>query len=115
MSPIAKIHHEGEGEHAQDYLWFWCAGCHTHHRVPVTGPRKWEWNGSETEPTLQPSIKVTLTRTLTDDEQARIMRGEPFTPVDILCHSFVTEGRIQYLNDSTHQLAGQTVPLEPLP
>ena len=28
-----------------------------------------------------------------------------------VCHSFVTNGRIQYLGDCTHKLAGQTVDL----
>ena len=27
------------------------------------------------------------------------------------CHSFVTDGRIQFLSDCTHALAGQTVDL----
>ena len=28
---------------------------------------------------------------------------------DDVCHSFVTDGRIQFLGDCTHKLAGQTV------
>jgi hypothetical protein len=28
-----------------------------------------------------------------------------------VCHSFVTDGRIQFLTDSNHALAGQTVDL----
>lgn len=32
-----------------------------------------------------------------------------------LCHSFVTDGRIQFLTDSTHELAGQTVDLPEWP
>jgi hypothetical protein len=28
-----------------------------------------------------------------------------------VCHSFVTDGRIQFLSDCTHELAGQTVDL----
>jgi len=30
---------------------------------------------------------------------------------DVRCHSYVTDGRIQFLNDCTHDLAGQTVDL----
>lgn len=30
-----------------------------------------------------------------------------------ICHSFVTDGNIQFLSDCTHSLAGQTVPLKP--
>ena len=31
--------------------------------------------------------------------------------LDDICHSFVTDGRIQFLGDCTHKLAGQTVDL----
>jgi len=99
---IAQIHREGEGEHAQDYLWFYCGGCKTHHRIPVTGRNKWEWNGSVEAPTLKPSIKVSY----------EFGEGHVATKI---CHSFVTDGKIQYLGDCTHELAGQTVPLEELP
>jgi hypothetical protein len=33
----------------------------------------------------------------------------------LVCHSFVTEGRIEFLSDSTHELAGQTVPIPEWP
>lgn len=91
-------------EDGHDYLWFWCAGCHTHHRVPVTGPKKWEWNGSVEKPTLKPSILITYSGVRSDD-----------VPVHKVCHSYVTDGRIQYISDSTHALSGQTVDLEVLP
>jgi hypothetical protein len=32
-----------------------------------------------------------------------------------VCHSFVTDGRIQFLNDCTHPLAGQTVDIPEWP
>lgn len=31
------------------------------------------------------------------------------------CHSFLHAGQWQFLSDSAHELAGQTVPMEPLP
>jgi hypothetical protein len=109
----AKVYREGDGENAQDYLWFYCVGCQTNHRVPVTGPRKWNWNGSEEKPTLTPSIKVTWHKT-TDAGTARVTDSNG-NDVMHVCHSFVTEGRIQYLGDCTHELAGQTVDLEEMP
>lgn len=33
---------------------------------------------------------------------------------DEICHSFVTDGKIRFLNDCTHDLAGQTVDLKPI-
>jgi hypothetical protein len=100
-------------------LLFWCAPCDTHHACRVVAgetPRPcWTWNGSLDQPTLEPSVRVQGTVRLTDDEVARVLAGERVEPRPLICHSFVREGRIQYLGDCTHALAGQTVPLEPLP
>lgn len=37
------------------------------------------------------------------------------TAISPRCHSFVENGRWRFLSDCTHELVGQTVPLEPLP
>lgn len=97
-------------------LWFWCTGCQTHHAVSVerTNGQGWAWNRSVDRPTLTPSIKVTGTRTPTDDEAARILAGERLQLPTTCCHSYVADGRIQYLDDCTHHLKGQTVDLEPI-
>ena len=42
-------------------------------------------------------------------------REESFDHIDTVCHSFVTDGRIQFLGDCTHSLAGQTVDLPEFP
>lgn len=81
---------------------FACPGCGSAHAPRVsagTGPAHpiWKWNGSVKRPTFTPSILVTWTRL------------EPH--VDHVCHSYVTDGRIQFLGDCTHALAGQTVDL----
>ena len=55
----------------------------------------WNFDGNLDAPTLSPSI---LAR--------RDMDGKPY-----VCHSFVRAGKIEYLNDCTHELAGKTVPL----
>lgn len=83
----------------EDSLWFECPGCKMMHRVMVgqgPGPR-WGWNGNVEAPTFSPSIL------------AEYPWGNP--PVNQVCHSFVTDGRIQFLGDCTHALAGQTVDL----
>lgn len=36
-------------------------------------------------------------------------------PDDARCHSFLREGVWEFLSDSTHELAGQSVPMVPLP
>jgi len=79
-------------------VWIWCPGCGEHHAVPVTKPSNgegvaWVFNGNEEKPTLSPSI---LVRHGADNS---------------VCHSFVTDGKIQFLGDCTHKLAGQTIEL----
>lgn len=78
-------------------LWFFCNGCSLPHSLNVgsgSGPR-WGYNGNADAPTFTPSV---LARYRVGDQE-------------LVCHSFVTGGRIQYLADSTHSLAGQTVDL----
>lgn len=79
-------------------VWIWCPGCDEAHALEVEGTRAWKWNGSEEKPTFTPSLLVTY-----GGSDAR------------RCHSFITNGRIQFLGDCTHALKGQTVDLPPLP
>ncbi len=77
-----------------------CGDCHAPYIRPHKAPNgaSWDWNGSLDKPTFSPSI-------LTRVELRQ-------TPTQIkICHSFVREGMIQFLSDSTHALAGQTVEL----
>lgn len=80
-------------------IFFWCPGCNESHNVVVEGDYKWVWNGNLTKPTFEPSVLVTHSG------------GEPTAR----CHSFVTNGKIQFLGDCTHNLANQTVDLPELP
>ena len=83
----------------------WCPGCQGLHapvmRCPEHGgpPDGPVWDGDPwSEPfTMSPSLLV--------------HSGPPHPR----CHSFILEGQWQFLTDSEHPLAGQTVPLEPLP
>jgi hypothetical protein len=97
-------------------LMFRCPGCATAHQIQFgegSGPR-WGFNGDYDRPTFTPSVLVRGTRPITDDEHRRIMAGETIKPEPLVCHSFVTDGQIQFLGDCTHALAGQTVPLPAL-
>ncbi|MGQ3486130.1 DUF6527 family protein [Roseovarius pacificus] len=96
-------------------IMFWCPGCNGVHAVIVDGSRGWTFDGNEQAPTFAPSVLVRGTEPITDDEHARIMAGEKITPKPAVCHTFVRAGRIQFLNDCTHDLAGQTVDLPDWP
>ena len=56
----------------------------------------WSWNGDVEKPTLKPSILTGA------DEHHRATKK---------CHSFVTDGQIRFLADSTHEFAGRTMDL----
>ncbi|WP_369598655.1 DUF6527 family protein [Sinorhizobium meliloti] len=60
---------------------------------------RWRYNGNPDAPTFTPSVLVTY-----DGSDA----GKDGAPPAI-CHSFVADGRIQFLSDCTHALAGETV------
>ena len=94
MSQIAYLNETGSR------AVFQCPGCQCGHEVRVKAEGKgepWGWNGSLDAPTFTPSILTWW------NDAGREKR----------CHSFVTDGKIQFLHDSTHALAGHTVPLQP--
>lgn len=86
-------------------LIFMCPGCREWHVVNVDSPERprWGWNGSVDKPTFTPSILVRTGRAVDPNWQ-----HEDGDPPEV-CHSFVTDGRIQFLSDCTHALAGQAV------
>jgi len=88
-------------------LAFHCPGCGGEHVCNIGRDRRprWSWNGDLDRPTLKPSVLVKTGRAVDPNFQP-----EPGDPPEI-CHSFVTDGRIQFLGDCTHPLAGQTVDL----
>lgn len=104
---------------------YYCQGCKKAHTVIVEGEEhpKWDWNGDVQKPTFRPSVLATF-RDFTEkgwaDWNAWIDSGHPepapeFEAQDIRCHTFITDGMVQFLNDCTHEFAGQTLPLPDLP
>ena len=69
---------------------FFCPGCETPIRL-----KGWEFNGNAEQPTFSPSVLTT----------AGSHR----------CHSFIRDGKIQFLDDCTHAFAGKTVDLPDIP
>lgn len=97
-----------------DGLMFWCPGCDSPHGIR-TAPGGWTFDGNADAPTFAPSVLMTGTQRITDEEADRILRGEKFEPLPLLCHTFVRAGRIEFLGDCLHALAGQTVELPDWP
>jgi len=102
---------------------FHCPGCGENHGVCTEGEGVpiWEFNGNEEFPTFRPSIKVTFDHLSEEAMQQNIdfykVHGRYLThkelPYDVreICHSWVTNGNIEFLSDCTHHLKGQTVEL----
>lgn len=65
---------------------FWCVGCDEMHVVDST------WQVNPLTNTISPSVLVT-------------MPGD----ASYRCHSFVRDGKIEYLGDCSHAMAGKTV------
>lgn len=71
---------------SEDKILIHCPGCGCDHVFDG----RWKFNEDFEKPTFEPSLLI----------QSKI-----------ICHSFVEEGRIRFLTDSTHKLSGQTVEL----
>ena len=85
-----------------------CLGCECEHVIytlPGFYNVAWKFNGDVNKPTFSPSLKCT-TGSLAQPGYI----DEPGIP-PTCCHSFIRNGQIQYLNDCTHFLKGQTVNL----
>lgn len=79
--------------------------CNGHSSFPVqikgsrAGTGNWTWNGSIDDPTLKPSVLL-----------SQACDGKVYWK----SHMWVNDGKCQYLNDSTHDKAGQNVELLPV-
>lgn len=98
----------------ENRIFFMCPGCKEVHSI-TSGP--WSWNNDREYPTFLPSVLVRGNQWPKDEypeyyrpEHAKVAPGE-----DTVCHSFVTQGEIQFLSDSTHSLAGTTVDIPEWP
>lgn len=67
---------------------FWCPGCDIAHGFQVPD---WTFNGDLNSPTVGGSVKV--------------LSAKP------ACHSYIENGKIRFLADCDHALAGKTVDL----
>lgn len=77
----------------EELVEFYCPGCGYGHQFIVTSDSNpaWTWNGDLTFGTFSPSLLY-----CPNDPNCR-------------CHSYVREGRIEYLGDCWHELKNQTV------
>jgi Family of unknown function (DUF6527) len=75
-------------------------------------PSTWEFNGDLDKPTFKPSL---LNTCVTESSRSTMTEGlsEPHPdPKQRRCHLVLTDGVIHYCGDCTHDLKGQSIPLE---
>lgn len=88
-----------------------CPGCGNVHMINTDAPNsvgaQWTFDGNVDSPTFKPSVNV---RTNMPDMQ----HYQPHAYSSV-CHYNLVAGQVSFCPDSTHQLAGQIVPLPELP
>jgi len=114
-----KVRPFTDSGHVAGYTFF-CPGCQMRHQVSTN----WSFNGNTDHPTFQPSVLVRsghythsppVPGNCYCDYHERYPDKESMRYSCFRCHSFVTNGKIQFLGDCTHALAGQTVDLPDIP
>ena len=88
-----KLLIEKENERA----YFYCVGCKSHHGISLA-PGRWTFDGNLEQPTVNPSVLSYY-----EDESGKRI---------VTCHLFIRAGRLKYLSDCQHELAGKTVDME---
>jgi hypothetical protein len=103
---LKVIRKNDNGQHV-----FFCPGCKCGHYIDSG----WQFNGDYEKPTISPSVlvkSVELPEKLSIDWKDVPLGTRHPEAKDTVCHSFINAGQIQFLDDCTHALKGQTVPLE---
>ena len=88
---------------ATGHIYFECPGCGVPHGLRIVpkdyvkaeGEQVWTWNEDVDKPTFNPSVVVNYW--FGAKRESRV------------CHSWIKDGFIQFLDDCTHSLKGQTV------
>jgi hypothetical protein len=100
---------------SEGFVKYWCPGCVCMHVVPfklaeTNSDVAWIFNNDFDKPTLIPSVLVYSYKTLINSDlpSEELTKPENIT-VTPQCHSFVTNGQIKYLMDSTHRYSGMLV------
>jgi hypothetical protein len=104
------------GELENKYM-FYCEGCKENQMFD----ERWTFNGDFVKPTFRASLLCRSGHYMPEHKgdvcwctYSAEHPNEPAPFVCRVCHSFVTDGKIQYLSDCTHDLAGQTIDLKPI-
>lgn len=108
----ARIWGYSEEEKEKGVIAIMCPGCkslhHIYTKTPTSGGAKWSFNNDYEKPTISPSLLITTGKCIAGNEN---WDDEGHSEFNTRCHSFIKDGKIQFLQDCTHELKGQTVDL----
>lgn len=96
---------------------FVCPGCNEEHAFD----NRWKFNQDFDSPTISPSYLMRFSHSSEANNKKALdfhknkgryptLKELPYDTHEV-CHSFIKNGKIQFLNDCTHKLKGQTVEL----
>lgn len=106
-----KVHHRVGSDGSHCGWTIKCPACGEFHLFDT----RWTFNGDMEKPTFRASMLVKggdIPPHRADLPDARFLSGGNGWSDSAVCHSFVTDGKIEFLSDCTHHLAGKTVDLE---
>ena len=92
----------------------WCPACGEMHLIPD----RWHFDGDIEHPTFQPSVSITGTKKVVDENgkwTGEWVTGPDGAPKPYVCHYILALGIIRYQPDCSHGYAGQNVQLPELP
>lgn len=99
--------------------YFYCPGCKDWHSINVgsgTSHPVWMFNYNMEYPTFRPSVLIrsgckASTHKSGDDCWCNYEKnyGEPAPFKCGVCHFYITDGKIEFLSDCTHEFAGRLV------
>jgi hypothetical protein len=100
MVKILEFQHKGKTQYQ-----FKCPACNGNiHALNDT----WKFNNDFEKPTFKPSV---LVKWNTYDFKAEMVNGSYPVKKKNICHSFITDGKISYCGDCTHDDSGKTLDL----
>lgn len=110
LSPkLVRTHYDPRSDYG-GHIAHWCPACAELHEFAVDrafrNGARWTFDGKPNAPTFSPSMNIRIGPWPAGSKKAGTVE---------VCHYFLKRGRLQYLGDCTHRLAGQTVDLPDLP